>query len=171
MDTTRSLTIKDGRINEKQIAGIRERLVAAGDGITKILVSHHPFYIPRGADKPVGRARRALTALAHCQIDVLLARHLHLSHLGHTAAPHGTAGYSALVLSAGTATSTRVRGERNSFNVLHIDYPYISVRQFAWNPATKTFVAPEARSFRRTTTGWMPTDPEHCLDKAGQRNT
>ncbi|MGH8643375.1 MAG: metallophosphoesterase family protein [Gammaproteobacteria bacterium] len=160
IDTTRSLTIKGGRIDEKQIADICEGLGVYEDGITKILVTHHPLHAPEGRGKPVGRAPRALAALARCRVDVLLAGHLHLSHLEHTAERQRIAGYSALVLSAGTATSTRVRGERNSFNVLHIEYPRIDVRRFTWDPERMMFIAPRAEHFRRTTAGWAPAKRE-----------
>lgn len=156
IDTTRSMTVKGGRINQKQIASIRERLGVYGDEITKILVTHHPFHAPEGQGKPAGRAPRALTALARCRVDVLLAGHLHFSHLGHTAERYRIGGYSALVLNAGTATSTRVRGERNSFNVLRIERPHIDVRRFTWDPQGAMFSAASAEHFTRTPSGWMP---------------
>jgi hypothetical protein len=69
-----------------------------------------------------------------------------------------------LVLSAGTATSTRVRGEDNSFNVLHIEYPCIDVRRFTWDSERLRFIAPSAEHFGRTTAGWVP-DREHSLNE------
>nr|MBA3694806.1 metallophosphoesterase [Acidobacteriota bacterium] len=43
INTARSLTVKDGRINEMQIAGIRNKMCSLPDDIVKIIVSHHPF--------------------------------------------------------------------------------------------------------------------------------
>ncbi|HZV65877.1 MAG TPA: metallophosphoesterase, partial [Telluria sp.] len=41
VNTARSLTFKDGRINREQIAALRGRL-AGLDGRTKVVVTHHP---------------------------------------------------------------------------------------------------------------------------------
>ena len=69
----------------------------------------------------------AMTAMAECGADLFLAGHLHLSHTGHTATRYKIEGHSALVVQAGTASSTRARGEVNSFNVVRLDHPRISV--------------------------------------------
>src|SRR6187549_592835 len=46
INTARSLTIKDGRINEKQVAAIRARMCALDDKMLKAVVTHHPFDLP-----------------------------------------------------------------------------------------------------------------------------
>src|ERR1041384_7519831 len=46
INTARSLTIKDGRVNKRQVARIRERLCPSADEIVKIIVTHHPFELP-----------------------------------------------------------------------------------------------------------------------------
>ena len=51
INTARSLTIKDGRINEKQVAAIREKMCALGDKMLKAVVTHHPFDLPEGFDE------------------------------------------------------------------------------------------------------------------------
>jgi 3',5'-cyclic AMP phosphodiesterase CpdA len=51
INTARSLTIKDGRVNEQQVARIRERLCHYGDAMTKFIVTHHPFDIPEGHER------------------------------------------------------------------------------------------------------------------------
>src|SRR4030095_11831424 len=43
VNTARSLTIKGGRINEEQVAWMRERLCACDPAVVKIVVTHHPF--------------------------------------------------------------------------------------------------------------------------------
>ena len=157
INTARSLTIKDGRINEKQVAKVRERLCPFGDEVTKIIVTHHPFDLPEGQneDELVDRAQMAMEALASCGADLLLAGHLHISHTGHTAKRYKIAGHSALVVSAGTATSTRGRGEANSFNVVRIDHPHISVERLTWEPAQNTFTSFLIENFQHTPDGWV----------------
>jgi 3',5'-cyclic AMP phosphodiesterase CpdA len=157
LNTAHSLTFKHGRINQHQLARLRERLSGYGEEITKIIVTHHPFHLPEGHDgyELVRGASEAMETLAHCRIDVLLAGHLHRSHTGHTAERYTMAGYSALVVSAGTATSTRGRGEANSFNLLRIEHPRIQVMRFEWQPSGAAFRPSCAEDFTYTSQGWM----------------
>ncbi len=156
VNTARSLTIKDGRINERQVARIREHMCAYDDHVTKVVVTHHPFDLPEGGKERdlVGRARKAMEALARCGADVLLAGHLHLSHTGHTAKRYNTKGHSALVVQAGTATSTRGRGEPNSFNLVRVQHPHIQVERLSWSADTGAFKPASSETFRHTPDGW-----------------
>src|SRR5215210_1786900 len=64
INTARSLTIKDGRVNQEQLALVRERFCALGENVTSVLVTHHPFDLPEGSDEEmVGRSRRAIETL------------------------------------------------------------------------------------------------------------
>lgn len=156
VNTARSLVFKGGRINETQVGRLREKFCALGDDVVKVVVTHHPFDLPEGHDARdlVGRARMAMTGLADCGADLFLAGHLHISHTGHTQR-YKIHGYSALVVQAGTATSTRERGEANSFNVLRIAHPSIVVEKFVWNPSSTAFAVLSAERFEHTDDGWM----------------
>ncbi len=166
INTARSLTIKDGRVNEAQAGRIRERLCAYGDEVTKIVVTHHPFELPEGHDEDelVNRAEMAMEALAACGADVLLAGHLHVSHTGQTFTRYKIAGHNALVISAGTATSTRARGETNSFNVLRIKHPNISVERLSWQPERSLFAVASTEHFQHTPEGWERVPDEATAD-------
>jgi len=157
VNTARSLTVKGGRVSPKQVASIREKLCSLSDDVVKIVVTHHPFDLPEGHHESdlVGRAEMAMSSLAECGADVFLAGHLHLSHTGHTAKRYKIKGHSALVVQAGTASSTRMRGEANSFNVIRIARPDITVERFVWQPEAATFVPATPESFRHTVEGWV----------------
>ena len=157
VNTARSLTFKGGRINELQVAELRNKLCARGDDVIKAVVTHHPFDLPEGHDERdlVGRARMAMATLADCGADVFLAGHLHVSHTGHTAKRYNIAGHSALVIQAGTATSTRGRGEANSFNVVSVDHPHVSVARFLWQSSSESFAPESEEKFERTGEGWV----------------
>jgi 3',5'-cyclic AMP phosphodiesterase CpdA len=157
VNTARSLTFKGGRINELQVAELRNKLCARGEDVIKAVVTHHPFDLPEGHDEGdlVGRAEMAMATLADCGADVFLAGHLHFSHTGHTAKRYQIAGHSALVIQAGTATSTRGRGEANSFNVVSVDGLNISVERYLWQPANESFASAGEEKFKRTGDGWI----------------
>lgn len=157
VNTARSLTIKGGRINEDQVEWMRGRLCPLEDDIVKIVVTHHPFDLPEGHDERnlVGRSRMAMEALASCGADLFLAGHLHVSHTTHSATRYKIKGHSALVVQAGTAASTRGRGEANSFNVIRIDFPQISVERLEWQPAHREFKPAMTEHFTHTADGWV----------------
>lgn len=157
VNTARSLVFKGGRINKTQVGRLREKFCSLQDEVVKVVVTHHPFDLPEGYDEShlVGRAKMAMTGLAECGADLFLAGHLHTSHTGHTKR-YNVRGHSALVVQAGTATSTRERGEPNSFNLLRIAHPSIVVEKFAWNESTTAFAVSVIERFEHTDGGWVP---------------
>ncbi|MDT7602587.1 MAG: hypothetical protein QOF61_584 [Acidobacteriota bacterium] len=162
VNTARSLTVKHGRINEQQVARVRELLCEIKDGVTKIVVTHHPFDLPEGYDEAeiVGRASMAMETLAACGADILLAGHLHVAHTGHTAKRYEISGHSALVVQAGTATSSRVRGELNSFNLVRVKRPHVNVVRYSFKPDEKSFVPASSEHFQHTPEGWQRLSDE-----------
>ena len=162
LNTARSLTTKYGRLNPSQIARLRDRFRRIEGEITKVVVTHHPFDLPPGyanRRQLVGGAQAAMAAMAECGVDLLLSGHLHVTHTALTAGRHRLTGYSALVVQAGTATSTRGRGEANSFNCLRIEPGRISVEQILWNPGPQRLTRGGAAHFQRTAAGWQPREP------------
>ncbi len=160
INTARSSTVKDGRINETQIAGIREKMCSLPNDIIKIIVSHHPFDLPEGFDEDdiVGRAVLAMKTLAECGADVFLAGHLHVSHIGNTAHRYKISGHSALIIQAGTATSTRGRGEANSFNVIRVEKARLIVERLEWQIEQTRFALVKSEKFEQTASGWVRRD-------------
>jgi 3',5'-cyclic AMP phosphodiesterase CpdA len=156
VSTARSLVVKGGRINQQQLAHVKEKFCALPDEVVKILVTHHPFDLPTGYDDSdlIGRAQMAMTGLAECGADLFLAGHLHVSHSGGTAERYKIQGHSALVVQAGTAISTRGRGEANSFNLIHLEHPEISLQRFSWNPEGLSFTVTQEEQFRHSREGW-----------------
>jgi 3',5'-cyclic AMP phosphodiesterase CpdA len=157
LNTARSSVFKGGRINRQQLARLRQRLRTVAPGLVKIIVTHHPFDVPAGFHERavVGRARLAIETLAACGVDVLLAGHVHRSYLGSTATRYKIGGYAALIVQAGTASSTRMRGETNTLNVLRIAWPHITVERLAWQPSCAVFTVVASDRFRKTPEGWV----------------
>lgn len=143
INTTRSLTVKHGRVRPEDLAHVRRLFDGAGERVVKVVVGHHPFDDASHVE--------ALTA---CGTDVFLTGHLHVSFTGGTAARYSAAGRSAIVVEAGTAISTRMRGEANGFNVLRVEPDRIEVATLRWQAASNAFAETDARAFARTANGW-----------------
>jgi 3',5'-cyclic AMP phosphodiesterase CpdA len=156
INTARSLTFKNGRINHQQVARSCARLETCGENRTRVIVSHHPFDLPETHEFHglVGRAHLAMADFARCRIDLILSGHLHISRTSESAARYKIPGHSALVIHAGTATSTRARGELNSFNIIQVDRLSVAIKCLTWNRERSSFVLSVTAQFQRTPAGW-----------------
>lgn len=164
VNTTRSFTVGEGRINAAQVEALLTRLASARPGATRIVVTHHPFDLPPGVRETrlLGRAPVAMARLAEAGADLFLSGHLHVSHVSHSAERYRIAGHSALIVQAGTV-SMRGRGEEPSFNVLRLDRPRLALGRFLWDPTARHFVETAFGVYRRSDEGWIPADERSTL--------
>jgi 3',5'-cyclic AMP phosphodiesterase CpdA len=142
LNTARSLTIKDGRINHDQIALMHERFNRVPKNKTRILVTHHPLFsmpIGKGGElsEAVGRHGDAVKAACEAGVHIALAGHFHRTYAESASKMVERAG-TALVIQAGTSTSTRLRNnEPQSFNWLHVErQDQVALQVIAWNGAS-----------------------------------
>jgi 3',5'-cyclic AMP phosphodiesterase CpdA len=122
INTARSLTFKEGRINRQQVDFIRETFSRTPPEAMRVLVTHHPLFalkVGNDVGRAIGRQELALDAIEEAGVDMLLAGHNHHAS-SHQASDLVTRAGGALVVQAGTATSTRVREQKQSFNVIDI---------------------------------------------------
>ena len=151
INTARASTFKNGRVNTGQIVHACERLSASTTEKTRIIVTHHPFDLPQNGDAAVlvGGARLAMAGFAESRVDLILSGHLHGNHAADSSARYGGNNRPVLLVQAGTATSTRLRGEENSFNLLHVDADGIRVDCMVWNEAGGSFALMQTGKFVR----------------------
>ena len=159
VNTTRALTFKDGRINRHQMEAAKRRFAHCRNDVTRIVVTHHTFDTPDpvgaiAAHKVVGRADMAMAGLLLADVDMILSGHLHMSGVGETTKRYPLPGRAALLIRAGTATSTRRRGQVNAFNVVRDARPEVAIDCMVWQPDEGRFVAASTERFRRTEVGW-----------------
>ena len=147
INTARSLTFKDGRISHEQIAFIRQTFARAPSEAVRVVVTHHPlFAVPIGeeVERAAGRSDMALDAIEEAGVDMLLAGHNHHAS-SHSASDLITRAGGALVVQAGTATSTRVREQEQSFNAIVVADGSVTITVNAWQDGH--FVPQEARRY------------------------
>ncbi len=157
VNTARSMVVKNGRINERQIAAIRVAFSALPTEVCRVVVTHHPFDVGVGMNEAdrVGRAALAMRTFAECGVDLLLSGHLHVGYSGEYAPPSlSMEGFGALAISAGTATSTRMRGEPNEFNVLRISGSRVEIERHVWVEPAMAFEKASVTPFERRDQRW-----------------
>jgi 3',5'-cyclic AMP phosphodiesterase CpdA len=132
------------------------RLDACGDNVTRIVVTHHPFDIaePGKTASVIGRAQMAMAGFARSRVDMILSGHLHHSEAVDSTDRYEGLGRSVLLVQAGTATSTRRRGELNSFNLIRVDRSRIGVDTLAFDLQRETFEVFSSREFQRIGERW-----------------
>lgn len=167
INTARSLTFKDGRISHEQIQFIRETFERTDPNSLRILVTHHPlFELPVGETGDVtpaaGRSDLALDAAADAGVDMLLAGHHHTAST-HSARDLVTRAGPALVVQAGTATSTRLRDEEQSFNRIDIDGDSVTLTLQTWNE--DRFESGSSQRFELEDDHWRAAGAESSLDE------
>ena len=177
INTARSATFKDGKINDEQVAFIRDTFSRLDPGIPRILVTHHPiFALPTGdgVSEPIKNQENVLAMIAEIGVDILLAGHNHrASH--QDSADFVTKSMGALVIQAGTATSTRVRGEHQSFNRIMVNGENVEVTLIGWHETE--FRDGDPARFTRKDGRWVllgeegiervPTAPKQVADTTG----
>jgi 3',5'-cyclic AMP phosphodiesterase CpdA len=144
--TAHGFTHKHGRVTQEMADKVC-RTLSSSAAPWKILVAHHPFVIPHGVDElPVRGADFALPQFECCGVDVILGGHLHVSHASDVAGFRSDDN-KVICVAAGTAISTRLRGEPNSYNRLCIDGEMLSVYHRVWNG--ERFVDGLSKTYRR----------------------
>ena len=131
INTARSLTFKDGRINQEQVDFIRETFARTGRTL------RDPGD-PSSAVRAAGRRGRSSAASAGRSWRSMRSSRRRCRHAARRALPSrldpdaqrsGDPGRRRLVIQAGTATSTRVREQEQSFNLIDIAEGRVTVHR------------------------------------------
>ena len=135
INTARSFTWKEGRISVEQMKELERKICPLPDSMFKIVVTHHPFIPPPDDDgiKLVGRSSRALVILDKCDVDLLLAGHLHQGYSGDVRRYYPKTNSSIVVVQASTAISNRIREQPNGYNLLTVEPGKIFIQVREWN--------------------------------------
>jgi len=136
LNTARSATFSNGRISYAQAAAVKSIFAEVPADRLRILAIHHPLTVPvsTGDLPPVGRAVMARKAINEAGVQLVLSGHYHRAFSGDLPGSDPADG-RLLFVHAGTAISTRLRGEPNSYNLLRVQAVTVTctVRVFAGN--------------------------------------
>jgi predicted phosphodiesterase len=146
LDTTRSFTIKGGRINQAHLSAVRGRLCELPDEIGKVIVAHHPFAPPPGfeRERAVGGVRRAVKLLAKCRVEIILTGHLHQYYVANSREFYPDSEPGILLVQAGTVVTLMGRGaerHKNSFNLIDVTEDEIKVINHIYSDEDGAFIA------------------------------
>jgi 3',5'-cyclic AMP phosphodiesterase CpdA len=136
------LAWEGGKVKRHGLETLLERLEALPQGLFRIVVAHHPFLAPEEApDTPLAKhAAPALERLSQAGVRLVLSGHLHREYVRlHRAAPGPRTGLlrrqqpDLLVVQAGSAISTRLRGDPNAYNRILIENGQATIEPRRWN--------------------------------------
>ena len=160
INTARSFTHKSGWISQEQLLDVKLRVCPLPRDVFKVVVTHHPF-IPPPRDPRADVIRRGteyVDELEDCGVDMLLAGHLHLAYHDDLRSHYKSAKRSILSVQAGTATSTRRRGEPNAYNWITVsagNEGLCTVAVRAWNAKKGCFEESLVTRYNRTDGQWV----------------
>jgi 3',5'-cyclic AMP phosphodiesterase CpdA len=170
INSARSFTQKSGWISEEQLLDVKLRVCPLPPSVFKVVVTHHPFIPPPrepGADVIIG-AETYLDEMESCGVDMLLAGHLHLAYHDDLRSHFKAAKRSILSVQAGTATSTRRRGEPNAYNWITVSPDLCTVAVRAW--CNGRFEESLVTRYRRVNGVWE-REAQVPVDEVGEKVT
>jgi 3',5'-cyclic AMP phosphodiesterase CpdA len=121
VNTTRPWRHKDGVISLDQVKRVSRRLKEASPAQLRIVVTHQPVRVTRSSDEKnlLHGREAAVRAWAEAGADLVLSGHIHLPHVRPLREIYPDLPRPLWSVLAGTAVSSRVRGDiPNSVNVI-----------------------------------------------------
>ena len=148
LNTSLHFVWKGGLVRRQALAAMRGWAAVAGDRL-RVVFAHHPF--TRATDRRghslVRRSADAVQVMEEAGVDLVLTGHHHIA--GHSESRAFAVGgpHRLVIVQAGTATSVRVRGDPNSYNLIHADQDKITVEERVWKE--DRFTAGKVQSYPR----------------------
>lgn len=135
-----------GQISHEQIATVQQGFQGSPANQLKIVVAHHPFWLPQDSEYRdlVERRDAAIEAFQAVGVDLILSGHVHSAY---TQIIQGV-----LIVHSGTTFSNRLGAQKNSFNVIRGDHTHLTVDFMHWKGGQ--FQCSEQRDFQRNNGVW-----------------
>lgn len=146
INTAYSFTWKSGRVSASQLQVVAEKFNHLGEKI-RILVVHHPFH-------EIFTNKDYFEKLNEIKLDLILSGHLHQSSARPLSSHVSNLNDKTLLVQAGTAISTRLRKENNSYNLIQLharDELDITINEFD----TDLFIPKKQQKFIKRNGKWL----------------
>ncbi|MEZ0390998.1 MAG: metallophosphoesterase [Pseudobdellovibrionaceae bacterium] len=163
INTAHGRTLAGGHFLQEDLQRILNHWSQLDPRILKVLVSHHPF---EGLTHPQ-RNRRWGYRIHHPeemalteQADLILSGHFHHSDAFLTEQVFLTPHRSIVAIQAGTATSSRLREEMNSYNLIETANGEVHFEKRIWREDSGRFIAETDRKFYLRHQGWKTSSVE-----------
>lgn len=142
LNTTHPSRHKNGAITSEHVEQTCRQLASASPRQLRIVVTHHPLYVPAATERHNEAAGNRLAAQrwANAGVDLVMGGHIHLPYFTPVPRAFVNADRSFWVAQAGTAVSHRVRaGFPNSFNIVEWDGVTCTLQRWDFNSLTMQF--------------------------------
>lgn len=162
LNSTRRLTLTNGRIRRWQLEFARQAFRAAPEASLRVVVTHHHLAPPPdlAGGHVMPHARRALESFTRLGVDLILAGHMHRSYIGNSLDffPGELDRRGIVVVQCGTTTSKRGRGrerQKNTFNVIRVIQDTIQIVHYLWVADIGRFMPASEHVFPRGATQYF----------------
>ena len=146
--------IVGGRLTQAQLSFARQSFDSEPTEGIRVLVTHHHFVCKSagGGGRPIPTAPLIINQIEEMEVDVVLSGHLHRMQVAMSRDVVPGKNLGVPLITAGTATSRRGRGEEegtNSVNVLDVTEDQIKVTPYLLRNSEQVFEALEPISLMR----------------------
>lgn len=166
LNSTRSFTLSNGRLERDQLAFAAEAFAASPADHLRVVVTHHHLAPPPdfARDRVMPKARRALRSFQAQGVDLILAGHMHRAYVGDSLDffPGEEREEGIIVVQCGTTTSARGRGRErfnNSLNYLQARDGELRVSHYLWRDREHGFWPHGRHRFGLRPHIWLGDDP------------
>lgn len=153
LNTARRLSsLKDwsrGSINTQQLDYVDQAIEQSNDPSLKILVAHHPFWLPMSQQRRhlIHGRDKALPRLEASGIDLILSGHVHMAFAKIC--------QGIIISHAGTSMSDRLLPDiQNSYNLIDGDHEQLTITEMTWNGSH--FHNTRKQRYASGADGWSP---------------
>jgi len=164
--TAHGKTIAGGRFGAQALQRIIDHWSQLPPHVLKILVSHHPFELltsEKRIDRWGYRIHHPIDIDLTHQADLILSGHFHQGDAFPTEQVFLNPHRSVIAIQAGTAMSSRLRGETNSYNLIETRPGSVRFEKRTWQEESQQFWTEKEKNFFLRNEGWKARSVESEL--------